>query len=313
MHRPPRGFADILLTAVLVGLIALATLDTSRWTFLLTLLGTVVLAVAAMSRLFPGSRFFVIALANSLGVYACIFQLFIAANFAGIGSPAIEIGFALPVLAFLAGAWRKREAIRTIVRTARVDTGALLAKALAWLLPIGAVGAASFLVPGLALDETTVEIAFVLAMVAIGLFVVMASPAVATFLIDTGLLFEEFFGQVRKLAAATFAYLTFYSVIVIVFAAVYRITDMLSAAPGFALGGTPRPISFPEALYFSVVTMATVGYGDITPLSAAARMVSSVQIVLGVLMLLFGFSEVLAYARERQRRGPGDGEHDSKQ
>ena len=105
----------------------------------------------------------------------------------------------------------------------------------------------------------------------------------------------------RALVGA-FAFLTFYSVLVIVFAALYRILSSISSVPDFVVAGQPREISFVESLYFSVITMATVGYGDITPLSDLARLVAAVQVVVGILLLLFGFSEILSYTRDRGRR-----------
>jgi hypothetical protein len=45
-----------------------------------------------------------------------------------------------------------------------------------------------------------------------------------------------------------------------------------------------------DALYFSVVTMATVGYGDILPVGHAARWLCVSEIVSGVLLLVVGVS-----------------------
>jgi len=42
---------------------------------------------------------------------------------------------------------------------------------------------------------------------------------------------------------------------------------------------------FLASLYFSVVTMTTLGYGDILPTSAVARAVVMVQVLLGYMML----------------------------
>ena len=75
----------------------------------------------------------------------------------------------------------------------------------------------------------------------------------------------------------------------------------LSAEPNFSIAGASRAITFPESLYFSIVTMATVGYGDIVPASDGARALAALQVVLGVLLLLVGFSEIFSYTRERQR------------
>ncbi|WP_371734323.1 ion channel [Acidisphaera sp. S103] len=47
-------------------------------------------------------------------------------------------------------------------------------------------------------------------------------------------------------------------------------------------------MSFPRMFYFGVIVMITVGFGDIVPLSPAARVLTSFQVVLEV--TLFGYS-----------------------
>ena len=44
-----------------------------------------------------------------------------------------------------------------------------------------------------------------------------------------------------------------------------------------------------------------MGYGDIAPASDIVRVIVAVQIMFGVLLLLFGFWEIMSYARERRR------------
>lgn len=52
-------------------------------------------------------------------------------------------------------------------------------------------------------------------------------------------------------------------------------------------------LGFPDALYFSLVTQATVGYGDLTPHDEGIRLLTSVQVVAGQVLLLFGFAEIM--------------------
>ena len=59
-----------------------------------------------------------------------------------------------------------------------------------------------------------------------------------------------------------------------------------------------------EWLYFSFVTMTTLGYGDILPISATARGLAYMQAVVGqfyIAMLVAGL--VGAYISDRQKAG----------
>ena len=60
-----------------------------------------------------------------------------------------------------------------------------------------------------------------------------------------------------------------------------------------------------DALYFSVVTVATVGYGDITPVTTAGRIVAMLMIITGVgtfLGVVANTAEIFIYSREREAR-----------
>ena len=141
-------------------------------------------------------------------------------------------------------------------------------------------------------------------MVLVGLIVFTVSRDVAIFLVDTGLLFEEFFFRISQQVIPAFAFLTFYSLLVILFASAYQILSQYTSEPHFYVGGAPRALSFSESIYFSIVSMSTVGYGDIVPHSSLARLLASLEVICGFMLLLFGVSELLEYAREhRTRRG----------
>jgi voltage-gated potassium channel len=149
------------------------------------------------------------------------------------------------------------------------------------------------------------DLAFLAAMILIGLIVLAVSQDVALFLVEVGLLFDEFFLRMSRLMIPAFAFLTFYALLVIVFASIYSIMSHYSVEPHFLVAGVRRAVSFPESIYFSIVTLSTVGYGDIIPASNLARALASLEVICGVLLLLFGVSELLGYTREHGRERAG--------
>ena len=87
---------------------------------------------------------------------------------------------------------------------------------------------------------------------------------------------------------------TYFSV-VLIFAAAYATLQAGGVAPAFSgmptVWGTEASMGlhlerlhevFGNALYLSVVTMTTVGFGDIAPLSAASKALTALQGLLGI-------------------------------
>ncbi|MFF7637194.1 potassium channel family protein [Kitasatospora sp. NPDC008050] len=68
-----------------------------------------------------------------------------------------------------------------------------------------------------------------------------------------------------------------------------------------------------DALYFTVITMSTVGYGDIAPLGQSARVVVMLQILYTLVFLTAGATAVGQYLRgrlgERARQRHGGAPH----
>jgi hypothetical protein len=54
-------------------------------------------------------------------------------------------------------------------------------------------------------------------------------------------------------------------------------------------------------LYFSLTTIATVGYGDIFPVTQIARLVVMFEILTGMLYAIFVFSVLATFVREKHR------------
>lgn len=293
------------LTALLQGLIALSIRSVSNdLTFVL--LGSVGLVVGAFHYLFPGSQFFTLALANFIGVYACVFVFFLESNFHDIPPLVQGVAFVLPLASFLGGAWWRADDIRSIVMSRRLRDGGHFDRVLLWMAPVWGIGALTFLVPGHEVSADGLSILFLLSMTAIAAIVTFVARDIAIFLLDAGLLFEGFFQQAARLVLPAFAFLTFYSLCIILFGALYTIMDRFMVEPNFIVDGVRRDLTFPEGLYFSLVTFATVGYGDIHPVTGAVRLVCGIEIITGVLLLLFGFSAIIGHATPRERREHND-------
>lgn len=288
----------MLATGAMVLLITFAVADKAGF-FELLILATIAASVAFFFTAFPGSRFFALALANFLAIYTCIFVVFVETNFGGIYRIAGQVSYTFPIIGFVLGTWLRREAIREIVVSHRVQEGSKFRRGLPWILPLLLIGIATFAIPGQALSPAHKSYLLIAAMAAIAILVFVVSSNVAAFLLDTGLVFEAFFRRVQRLYIPAFAFVTFYSINVIAFACIYRILDRFSDSYHFVIDGVARNITFQESLYFSIITLSTVGYGDIVPESGALRALSAIQIIFGVLLLLFGFSEIMSYTKER--------------
>lgn len=295
-----RRISGIAFTAALLLLIGFAVEGDFGFDFTVTMFASALGAFAFFALLFPGSLFFSLALANSLAVYVAIFVFFSESNFRAVSNLAQDIGFVLPLAGFMAGAWLRRSVITAIVRAERVASGTEFRRVTLWLAPVALIGGITFALP--ADLGSRADLALLVAMAAIGAIVFATARDVAVFLIDAGLLFEEFFARIERLVLPVYAFLTFYSLIVVTFAAIYKLIDDHAAGAHFRILGEDRAISFSEALYFSIVTLSTVGYGDVLPVSDAVRVVASLQVVFGVTLLLVGLSEIMGYSRDLHAR-----------
>jgi voltage-gated potassium channel len=93
--------------------------------------------------------------------------------------------------------------------------------------------------------------------------------------------------------------------LLVVFAATYVTID------GQQSGAFSEPLNRTDGLYFTVTTFATVGYGDISPVTQLARIAVTVQMVVGLIAVGLIAKVVLGavdLARERNRapRSPAE-------
>jgi voltage-gated potassium channel len=281
-------------TLLLVGLVAAAI--GADWTATLSLLVTCAVGFGFFYLLFPGGAHFGMTVANFLAMYACLFEFFHDANFPAAPRAFVLIAVALPVLGFLAGCVMRRRQVYTIIHARRIRELDRLPRVTSWLLGALAVGAASFALPRLELDPPAQGGALLVAMAVVTLFVMASVRDVVLVMIDIAMVFEGVAARLDRLVRPMMAFVTFYALIVVVFGCLYRIADLTTPIPQFALHASPARISFVDALYYSVATITTLGFGDIAPTSLLVRALTGVEVVSGVLMLLFGFSEIMRSA-----------------
>ena len=142
-------------------------------------------------------------------------------------------------------------------------------------MPIFAIGAAVVLLRQVASQLAGTNFVFLGAMTAIGLSRARVSRDVAIFLVDAGSCSRSSSRRIARLVIPAFAFLTFYSLLIILFASAYHILSVYLPGAHFYVDGSPRTLTFSESIYFSIVSIATVGYGDIVPHSSLARLLAS--------------------------------------
>ena len=79
-------------------------------------------------------------------------------------------------------------------------------------------------------------------------------------------------------------FLTLFTLIFVYAGLIYQVEHQINS---------DRLVNFFDAFYFVVVTMTTVGYGDVTPLSQAGRMMTVLMIFTGVLFIPWQLSELI--------------------
>src|SRR5262245_1179178 len=101
----------------------------------------------------------------------------------------------------------------------------------------------------------------------------------------------------------------FYLLLGVIWALIYALVEL--AHPGsFVDGG--RPVSsaigghrllVPELLYLSLVTLSTLGYGDILPVTPQARMLAAIEAIIGPLYLAVLIARLVSLAAPRSNPG----------
>ena len=117
-----------------------------------------------------------------------------------------------------------------------------------------------------------------------GLVISLVGP-VLSFLASTHTILHRHVSKWRNVLVVGLTYAT----TCLSFAVLYRLIAH-NDPHAFTMPEAEPPLSLSTALYFSVITISTTGYGDIAPFSGLARGVACWEIVTGVLFQVFIFS-----------------------
>ena len=115
----------------------------------------------------------------------------------------------------------------------------------------------------------------------------------AFFFIIFGSLIAFIYSQQRVTLNKLYAAVTSYLVLGIIFALLYAIIAVNSPdAFQYTISNYmipkkifPHPVFFSEALYFSFVTLGTLGYGDWVPMFGPIKMIASLEAIIGQLFI----------------------------
>lgn len=108
-----------------------------------------------------------------------------------------------------------------------------------------------------------------------------------------GLFLTHFFRQTRVDGTLLLASINIYFALGVMFAMIYGLIDHFlpgSFSVSASEGALPDSVAF---MYFSLVTLSTLGYGDILPLSDQARTIASIEALAGQIYLTIAVARLV--------------------
>ena len=280
------------LTLSFMLLVAMGVAD-EGWAFALAAPLIASLALGGLHLIFPHGLLFALGAANGLAVYMGVFVVIGRASFPEAAEWSRPVAFLLPVLAFVLTCWANRG---SLAGAAAAQGGADLRhfpRFLRWMLPTGLIGIVSLSAPINRAPPDWQTVALLVSMAMIAVIGAFAVGHIVRLLVEISAILRRVGHRLRHLAVPIATYVSLFALLSVAFACFYRIADGLSRSPIFVLMGEPGRLSFSDALHFSIVTLSTVGYGDIQPADDGIRLLAAIQMIMGQLLLLFGFAEIM--------------------
>jgi len=272
------------------------------------LLISVAVAVASVRTAFPEVPLLWITFGICTPLYSAAYATILTTLFHRAAPIATLVGYLLPLLAFVGALFWRRAAIAARLATIRPGSRPRLAGGLSWLALSAALGfAARAMLPADATPALQTGALLVL-MAALAVLVAMLVVDAVALLAETGKLFRAFATRMARRIVPIFSFIVVFVFVVVVFATLYAVLDRFSGVANFTVGGEARVLNFAEAMYFSFVTLSTIGYGDITPLTHVARVIVVGEVIFGVVLMLFAFAEIAAYDPDAQERADAGAE-----
>jgi hypothetical protein len=285
-----------LVTLALVG----SALGAHRPLLVPILFASVVFVVLVVRKSLPSAPFISTTLAVGIPVYMCLYALIAIEAFEG-GNPLLAyIGCLLPLASFSWSVWRNRDALNHQLIHRRVDAR-LLARGIAWVILAGAMISIAGEIALEGQEKTVHAVSLLAGMAAVAIGVSLVIGDLVVLLAVTGHLFKKFVSRMVKRAVPVFSFLLVYIFLTMIFGALYSILDEVTGRPHFSLNGTQQALDLADAIYFSIVTISTIGYGDIVATTSAARTLASLEIIAGVVLFLFAFAEIASYDPEAEQ------------
>ncbi len=280
------------MTLAFMLLVAMGVSD-QGWAFAAVALVIASLALGGLHFVFPHGLLFALGLANGLAIYVCLFVVIARASFPEAAEWSRSVAFLLPVLSFVLACVARR---RALTAAASSEMGAdlkHLPRFVRWMIPTALVGAVSLSLPVNRVDPEWQTLALLFAMGLIAAITAASVGPIVRLLVDIAVIMRQVGDRVMVLAVPIATYVSLFALLAVAFGCLYRIADGFSSGPIFVLMGQPGRLSFSDALHFSIVTLSTVGYGDIQPADDGIRILTAIQMILGQLLLLFGFAEIM--------------------